>query len=177
MAAEEVLEVEEAVEAAERARRRKRAQGRLDEDDADFVGADHADGDAQDAVIEEAVAATALPSPGLVALQTRQAFESSDEYKKLNKTQRRKALQQWEAENEHIMAALRAEGKEPAEPKEPKEKKPEAPARKEKVHGSGRIAERSNTKEEEGRVHGQQGSGNSITYEGYTGTAAFKGAN
>ena len=31
----------------------------------------------------------------------------------MNKTQRRKALQQWEAENEHIMAALRAEGKEP----------------------------------------------------------------
>lgn len=119
---------------------KKKKKGRredFDEDDADFVGADHADGDAQDAVIEEAVAATALPSPGLVALQTRQAFESSDEYKKLNKTQRRKALQQWEAENEHIMAALRAEGKEPAEPKEPKEKKPEAPARKEKVHGSG----------------------------------------
>ena len=92
-----------------------------------------------DAAIEDAVAAVALPSPGQVALQSRQAFESTDEYKKMNKTQRRKALLQWEAENEHIMEALRAEGKvaDPDQVKEPKEKKPEAPARKEKVHGSG----------------------------------------
>ena len=31
----------------------------------------------------------------------------------MNKTQRRKALQQWEAENQHIVEALRREGKEP----------------------------------------------------------------
>ena len=42
----------------------------------------------------------ALPSPEDVAIQTRAAFESTDEYKKMNKTQRRKALQQWEAESD-----------------------------------------------------------------------------
>ena len=55
-----------------------------------------------------------------VALQTRNAFESSEEYRKMNKTQRRKAMQQWEAENEHIMEALRAEGKEPKAEAAPK---------------------------------------------------------
>ena len=48
--------------------------------------------DETDAAIELAVVSSALPSPGLVALQTRTAFEASEDYKKLNKTQRRKAL-------------------------------------------------------------------------------------
>ena len=75
-----------------------------------------------------------------MAIQTRAAFESTDEYKKMNKTQRRKALQQWEAENEHLMEMIRSReaGKEPKpEPSTPREKKPEQPAKKEKVHGSG----------------------------------------
>ena len=95
--------------------------------------------DETDAAIELAVVSSALPSPGLVALQTRTAFEASEDYKKLNKTQRRKALQQWEAENQHIMDALKAEGKEAPPPKDPKEKKPEAPKKsdKTKVHGAG----------------------------------------
>ena len=69
------------------------------------------------------------------ALQTRQAFESTDDYKKMNKTQRRKAMQQWEAEHEHLMAMLAKEGKEPKPEAAPKEKKPDQPARKEKVCG------------------------------------------
>eukprot|EP00900_Chrysochromulina_parva_P019998 jgi/Chrpa1/279/Chrysochromulina_OHIO_Genome00001712-RA len=95
--------------------------------------------DETDAAIELAVVSSALPSPGLVALQTRAAFEASEDYKKLNKTQRRKALQQWEAENQHIMEALKAEGKEAPPPKDPKEKKPDAPKKsdKTKVHGAG----------------------------------------
>ena len=32
-----------------------------------------------------------------------------EEYRKLNKTQRRKAMQRWEAEHAHLAAALRAE--------------------------------------------------------------------
>ena len=123
-----------------KAKKKKKKKGRgggLDEDS----GADDDVDDDGDAEIMQAVASTALPSPGLVALQSRQAFESTDEYKKLNKTQRRKALLQWEAEHEHLVAALRAEGGEPKEAA-PKEKKPEreAPAKKEKdlkVHGSG----------------------------------------
>ena len=51
----------------------------------------------------------------------------------MNKTQRRKALQQWEAEHEHIMEALRKEDKEPKPEATPRDKKPEAPQRKEKV--------------------------------------------
>jgi hypothetical protein len=81
----------------------------------------HADsGDETDAAIERAMdaAATALPSPGLVALQTREAFLETKEYKKLNKTQRRKALLEWEAENERLMDALRAEGMDAPPPKE-----------------------------------------------------------
>ena len=50
--------------------------------------------------------------------------------------QRRKALQQWECENEHLAEMLRKEGKEP-EGKDseatPREKKPAQPAKKEKV--------------------------------------------
>ena len=114
-----------------------------DDGGAEDDGVDDADADT-DAAIEQAVASTALPSPGLVALQTRQAFESTDEFKKMNKTQRRKALQQWEAENARLVEALRAEGKEaklPGDaPPPPKEKKPEKP-NKEKdntnVHGRG----------------------------------------
>ena len=93
-----------------------------------------------------AAMSTALPSPGLVALQTRQAFESTEEYKKMNKTQRRKALLQWEAENEHIMRALRSEGKEPKpEAEKPKEKKPDVPQVREKLHGSGAHSRESKT--------------------------------
>lgn len=101
--------------------------------EADVPRADDADADS----IDLGAMSMALPSPELVALQTRQAFESTDEYKRLNKTQRRKAMQQWEAENEHLMEQLRKEGKEPTTEATSREKKPEQPARKEKVHGSG----------------------------------------
>ena len=140
--------------------KKKKKKGCCEEDEAaeeDLAAED-------DAAIEQAVASTALPSPGLVALQTRQAFESTDEFKKMNKTQRRKALLQWEAENEHIMEALRAEGKEPkAEPAAPKEKKPEAPARKEKVHGSGAHSREIKTPKKKKAVY--MGGGNSKVVE------------
>ena len=106
------------------------------------AGADAADYD--DAAIAAAMS-IALPSPGLVALQTRQAFESTDEYKKMNKTQRRKALLQWEAENEHVMEALRSEGKEPKPEGVPKEKKPDVPEVREKLHGAGAHSRESKT--------------------------------
>jgi hypothetical protein len=106
------------------------------------AGADAADDD--DAAIAAAMS-IALPSPGLVALQTRQAFESTDEYKKMNKTQRRKALLQWEAENEHVMEALRSEGKEPKPEGVPKEKKPDVPEVREKLHGAGAHSRESKT--------------------------------
>lgn len=127
-------------------------------DGADDIAVD----DEGDAAMEAelAAASTALPSPGLVALQTRQAFESTDEYKKMNKTQRRKALQQWEAENEHIMAALRAEGKEPKPEAEPKEKKPEVKAPKEKVHGSGAHSREIKTPKKKKAVY--MGGGNKV---------------
>ena len=105
--------------------------------------ADDAD-DADDAAIAAAMS-IALPSPGLVALQTRQAFESTDEHKKMNKTQRRKALVQWEAEHEHIMEALRSEGKEPKPEGAPKEKKPDVPEVREKLHGAGAHSRESKT--------------------------------
>ena len=125
-----------------RGKSKKKKKGRRNgqaDDGADDEGAavDDDDGALE---AELAAASSALPSPGLVALQTRQAFESTDEFRRMNKTQRRKALQQWEAENEHIMEALRAEGKEGKEGKgegAPKEKKEEVKAPKEKTHGSG----------------------------------------
>ena len=81
----------------------------------------------------------------------------------MNKTQRRKALLQWEAENEHIMEALRAEGKEPKEVKEPKEKKPEAPpARKEKVHGSGAHSREIKTPKKKKAVYMGGGGGGKV---------------
>ena len=100
------------------------------------------DGDGDDDAALAAAMEVALPSPGLVALQTRQAFESSDEFKKMNKTQRRKALQQWEAENARLVEQMRAEGKDakPSDEAAPKEKKPEpATAKKDNtsVHGRG----------------------------------------
>ncbi len=113
--------------------------------------------DAADAALESAMESMVLPSPGLVALQTRAAFEASEEYRKLNKTQRRKALQQWEMENEHIMEALRAEGKEVPAPKEPKEKKPEVERKKDntKVHGSGAHSREIKTPRKKKAVYGQ----------------------
>ena len=86
----------------------------------------------------------------------------------MNKTQRRKALLQWEAENEHIMEALRAEGKElkeVKEPKEPKEKKPEAPARKEKVHGSGAHSREIKTPKKKKAVYMGGGGGKVVEIE------------
>ena len=118
----------------------------------------HAEVDDDDE-LEAAAASTALPSPGLVALQSRQAFEGTEEYKRLNKTQRRKALQQWEAENEHLMAALRAEGKD-SKPVDqvPKEKSasggPEKKAPKEKVHGSGAHSREIKTPKKKKAVYG-----------------------
>lgn len=43
--------------------------------------------DGADAAIAAAMAEMALPSPADVAMQTRAAFENTDEYKKMNKTQ------------------------------------------------------------------------------------------
>ena len=83
----------------------------------------------------------------------------------MNKTQRRKALLQWEAENEHIMEALRAEGKEPKEAKEAKEKKPEAPARKEKVHGSGAHSREIKTPKKKKAVYMGGGGGKVVEIE------------
>ena len=124
--------------------RRKKGRRPAAEEGADADAVAAADDD--DAAIAAAMS-TALPSPGLVALQTRQAFESTEEYKKMNKTQRRKALLQWEAENEHIMRALRSEGKEPKpEAEKPtKEKKPDVPQVREKLHGSGAHSRESKT--------------------------------
>ena len=117
---------------------------------------EEADDDADDAAIAAAMS-IALPSPGLVALQTRQAFECTDEYKKMNKTQRRKALLQWEAENEHVMEALRAEGKEPKPEGPPKEKKPDVPVVKEKLHGAGAHSRESKTpKAKQKAVYGKK---------------------
>ena len=91
------------------------------------------------------------------AWQSRQAFESTEEYRRLNKTQRRKALQQWEAENAHIMEALRAEGREPkAVEVAPREsKKAEGPVRKEKVHGSGAHSREIKTPRKKKAVYGK----------------------
>ena len=141
-------------------KKKGRKDGALNEGDAgDGAAAD----EGADDVLEQAAASTALPSPGLVALQTRQAFESTDEFKKLNKTQRRKALLQWEAENAHIMEALRAEGKDeprPEQTREPKEKKPEGSAKKEKVHGSGAHSREIKTPKKKKAVY--LGGGNKI---------------
>eukprot|EP00966_Prymnesium_polylepis_P120965 2795538-Prymnesium_polylepis.1 len=112
-------------------------------------------GDADGPPIELEAASMALPSPEDVALQTRQAFENSEDYKKMNKTQRRKALQQWEAEHEHIMEMLRKEGKEPKPEAAPKEKKPEQPAKKEKVHGSGAHSREIKTPKKKKAVYGK----------------------
>ena len=106
---------------------------------------EEADADDDDDAAIAAAMSIALPSPGLVALQTRQAFESTDDYKKMNKTQRRKALLQWEAENEHVMKALRSEGKEPKPEGVPKEKKPDVPEVREKLHGAGAHSRESKT--------------------------------
>ena len=110
---------------------------------------EEADADDDDDAAIAAAMSIALPSPGLVALQTRQAFESTDDYKKMNKTQRRKALLQWEAEHEHVMEALRSEGKEPKPEGVPKEKKPDVPEVREKdltkVHGAGAHSRESKT--------------------------------
>lgn len=72
--------------------------------------------------------------------------------------QRRKALQQWEAENEHIMEALRKEGKEPnGEAAPPKEKRPEGPSVKKelKVHGSGAHSREIKTPRKKKAVYGK----------------------
>ena len=73
-------------------------------------GAEEAADDAEDAGEEVQQAA---PTPELVAVESREAFEASADFKKMNKTQRRKAIQQWEAENEFYQAALRKAGKAP----------------------------------------------------------------
>ena len=119
-----------------------RGDGGGDGGDGGDGGGDGGGGD-DDAALAAAME-VALPSPGLVALQTRQAFESSDEFKRMNKTQRRKALQQWEAENARLVEQMRAEGKDVKPPDTaaaaPKEKKPEtATAKKDNtsVHGRG----------------------------------------
>ena len=115
-------------------------------------------GDDGDDGFDMAGVSRALPSPADVALQTRQAFESTDEYKKMNKTQRRKALLQWEAENEHIMETLRAAEaeKEPRPETTPREKKPEPKeAKKEKVHGSGAHSREIKTPKKKKAVYGK----------------------
>jgi hypothetical protein len=66
------------------------------------------------------------------------------------------ALQQWEAENAHIMETLRKEGREPKPEGTPREKKPEQPpARKEKVHGSGAHSREIKTPKKKKVVYGK----------------------
>jgi len=131
-------------------------KGRRDGVTMEDVDEDVAGTDSQDAAIEAAVMSAALPSPADVALQAQQTFQNSDEYKKLNKTQRRKAMQQWESENEHLMELLRKDDTEPKpEAPPPKEKKPEGPVKKEKVHGSGAHSREIKTPKKKKAVYGK----------------------
>ena len=66
-------------------------------------------------------------------------------------------MQQWEAENEHIMEQLRREGREPKPDAPPKEKKPDAPARpKEKLHGAGAHSREIKTPGKKKAVYGKK---------------------
>ena len=134
----------------------KKKKGRRD-GAADGAEDGDGDGDGDDAAIDAAVKATALPSPALVAQQTLAAFQSTEEYLKMNKTQRRKALQQWEAEHEHIMQMLRADDKEPKAEAAPKKEKPAAVAKtdKTKVHGSGAHSREIKTPKKKKAVYGK----------------------
>jgi len=93
---EEAGESSEAPDEARGGRGKAKRKGRRDGAADEPPGEADAGEDAEDAALEAAVKSAALLSPTDVALQTRQAFESTEEYKKMNKTQRRKALQQWE---------------------------------------------------------------------------------
>ena len=134
----------------------KKKKGRRD-GAADGAEDGDGDGDGDDAAIDAAVKATALPSPALVAQQTLAAFQSTEEYLKMNKTQRRKALQQWEAEHEHIMQMLRADDKEPKAEAAPKKEKPAAVAKtdKTKVHGAGAHSREIKTPKKKKAVYGK----------------------
>ena len=65
-------------------------------------------------------------------------------------------MQQWEAENEHIMEALRKEGKEPkAVDAMTDEKKPERIVVKEKTHGRGAHSREIKTPKKKKAVYGK----------------------
>jgi len=61
---------------------------------------------------EEETAADEHLTPEGIVMQKKSELENSEDFKSMNKTQRRKALQQWEAENEFYLKSLQKSGKE-----------------------------------------------------------------
>lgn len=60
---------------------------------------------------EESSVDAAVDGMADLLLESREEFEATDDFKKMNKTQRRKAIQQWEAENAFAEKALRKAGR------------------------------------------------------------------
>jgi len=81
---------------------------------------------------EEAAGGEAPATLGGVVMESKAELENSEEYKSMNKTQRRKAMQQWEAEKEYYLKSLPAKTEKP-----PSEKKVTCPKKVEKKNITG----------------------------------------